>query len=192
MPSVGVVMLTINQEDHRVVEAIRPGAAGYLVKDADLDDIVAGIRTAANPSWAPAATRSVMAELRGMPPAPKPSPTPRLTGRERDVLSLLGRGCGNAEIGRRLYLDESRVSLAAGGASAQAEIRSPTQCGTVRHHRMARGVHNRPHGAPTGQSDDRGETDHSGSAWREGATVFGRSARGIRSAVGGAHKEVGR
>src|SRR3954469_3065210 len=64
MPSVGVVMLTINQEDHRVVEAIRPGAAGYLVKDADLDDIAAGIRTAANSSWAPAATRSVMAELR--------------------------------------------------------------------------------------------------------------------------------
>ena len=73
MPSVGVVMLTINQEDQRVVEAIRAGALGYLVKDADLDDIVAGIRAAAagQPVLAPAATRSVMAELRrGTPPAP--------------------------------------------------------------------------------------------------------------------------
>jgi two-component system nitrate/nitrite response regulator NarL len=112
MPRVGVVMLTINQEDQRVVEAIRAGALGYLVKDADLDDIVAGIRAAAagQPVLAPAATRSVMAELRRRtPPAPEPSQAPPLTGRERDVLSLIARGCENAEIGRRLYVSPGTV-----------------------------------------------------------------------------------
>src|SRR5215210_5414293 len=46
-PGTSVLMLTINREDERVLEAVRAGASGYLLKDAELEEIVAGIRAAA-------------------------------------------------------------------------------------------------------------------------------------------------
>src|SRR5215210_4667634 len=75
-PGVAVLMLTINREDARVLDAVRAGALGYLLKDAELDDIVAGIRAAAagRPVLAPAAAGAVMAEIRrdAVPPAAPP------------------------------------------------------------------------------------------------------------------------
>jgi DNA-binding NarL/FixJ family response regulator len=113
MPGVAVLMLTINREDQRVVEAVRAGALGYLLKDAELDDIVAGIRAAAagRPVLAPAAAGAVMAEVRSRPAATAspPSPSLGLTVREREVLRLLARGCDNAEIGQRLFVSPSTV-----------------------------------------------------------------------------------
>ena len=111
---VAVLMLTINREDQRIVEAVRAGAVGYLVKDAELDDIVAGIRAAAagQPVLAPTAAGAVMAEVRRdrAPPARGSAErVPDLTRRERDVLTLLARGCDNAEIGRRLFVSPSTV-----------------------------------------------------------------------------------
>ena len=112
-PDVPVLMLTINRDAERVVEAVRAGAAGYLFKDAELDDIVAGIRAAAagQPVLTPAATGAVMDEVRrGKPQRAEPRPTAReLTPREREVLSLMARGCENAEIGQRLYVSPSTV-----------------------------------------------------------------------------------
>ena len=115
MPAVGVVMLTINRDDQRVLEAVRAGALGYLLKDAELDEIVTGIRDAAGgrPVFAPAAAGAMMAEVRrGAPPAAEPA-TPAavalLTARERAVLGLLARGCDNTEIGERLFVSPSTV-----------------------------------------------------------------------------------
>jgi DNA-binding NarL/FixJ family response regulator len=113
MPHVGVVMLTINREDRRILEAVRAGALGYLLKDAELDEIVAGIQDAAagRPVLAPAAAGAVMAEVRrGTPAAMAPQPPAvALTARERDVLALVARGCDNAEIGQRLFVSPSTV-----------------------------------------------------------------------------------
>src|ERR687886_2809738 len=111
MPGVGVVMLTINRDDERVVDAVRAGALGYLLKDAELEDIVAGIRDAAagRPVLSPAVTGAVMAEVRRTTPRPAESPAPELTARELEVLSLLARGCENAEIGERLFVSPSTV-----------------------------------------------------------------------------------
>src|SRR5919108_4399104 len=56
MPGTAVLMLTINRDDERVLAAVRAGASGYLLKDAELDEIVAGVRAAAagRPVLAPA------------------------------------------------------------------------------------------------------------------------------------------
>jgi DNA-binding NarL/FixJ family response regulator len=115
MPGVRVLMLTINREDRRVLEAVRAGALGYLLKDAELEDIVAGIRDAAagRPVLAATAADAVMAEVRrsalgDATPATAPAHAP-LTPRERDVLVLLARGCDNAEIGQRLFVSPSTV-----------------------------------------------------------------------------------
>jgi CheY-like chemotaxis protein len=55
-PGVSVMMLTINRDDDRVLEAVRAGASGYLLKDADLDDIVEGIRPLRQPVPSPRKT----------------------------------------------------------------------------------------------------------------------------------------
>jgi DNA-binding NarL/FixJ family response regulator len=113
-PEAAVVMLTISRDDERVLDAIRAGASGYLVKDAELDEIVAGIRAAAagEAVLASAAAAAAMAHVRrgaasaGLAPPPS---SPDLTTREREVLVLVARGCDNAAIGRRLFLSPSTV-----------------------------------------------------------------------------------
>jgi DNA-binding NarL/FixJ family response regulator len=111
-PDASVLMLTINRDDGRVLEAVRAGASGYLLKDAELDDIVAGIRSVAAglSVLAPAAAGALMTEVRREPRTFAPSTAlAALTPRERDVLALLARGCDNAEIGHRLFLSPSTV-----------------------------------------------------------------------------------
>jgi DNA-binding NarL/FixJ family response regulator len=111
-PEASVLMLTINRDDGRVLEAVRAGASGYLLKDAELDDIVAGIRSVAAglSVLAPAAAGALMTEVRREPRTFAPSTAlAALTPRERDVLALLARGCDNAEIGHRLFLSPSTV-----------------------------------------------------------------------------------
>jgi DNA-binding NarL/FixJ family response regulator len=111
-PRVGVLMLTINRDDERVLEAVRAGARGYLLKDAELDEIVAAIRDTAEgrARLAPTAAAALMAEVRRAGASPAAVTTPLdLTAREREVLVLLAQGCDNAEIGRRLYVSSSTV-----------------------------------------------------------------------------------
>ena len=115
MPDARVLMLTINREDRRVLEAVRAGALGYLLKDAELEDIVTGIRDAAagRPVFAPAAAGAMMVEVRrGAPSIAAPgtlTAAANLTVRERAVLALLARGCDNTEIGQQLFVSPSTV-----------------------------------------------------------------------------------
>lgn len=111
-PAAGVLMLTINRDDQRVLEAVRAGARGYLLKDAELDEIVAATRdtAAGRARLAPAAAAAVMAEVRRGGASPPAVTTPvDLTAREREVLVLLAQGWDNAEIARRLYVSASTV-----------------------------------------------------------------------------------
>jgi DNA-binding NarL/FixJ family response regulator len=112
MPEVPVLVLTINREEESVLEAVRAGASGYLLKDAELDEIVAAIRAAAGGRsvLGAAAADAVMAHVRRETPgALAPPPAPDLTPREREVLVLLARGCDNATISRRLFMSPSTV-----------------------------------------------------------------------------------
>jgi DNA-binding NarL/FixJ family response regulator len=110
-PEAAVLMLTVNAEDERVIDAVRAGAAGYMLKDAQLEEIVAGIRAAAggHSAISPRVAGALIAEVRGSTPPPPPAAPPALSKRERQVITLLAAGHDNAEIGRRLYVSASTV-----------------------------------------------------------------------------------
>jgi DNA-binding NarL/FixJ family response regulator len=114
VPGASVLMLTIATDEAEVLDAVRAGASGYLLKDADLADIVAGIRAAAAGHSTIAARvaghllHSVRTHDAGVPSDPSPQ-GPELSAREREVLSLVTDGCDNAEIAGRLYVSASTV-----------------------------------------------------------------------------------
>jgi DNA-binding NarL/FixJ family response regulator len=113
-PATGVLMLTVFPDDDLVLQAVRAGASGYLLKDAELGEIVAGIRSVAagNCMLSPRAARAVVGEVRlteGPTAPPAATPAHDLSQRELEVLALVARGCDNPEIGRRLYVSQSTV-----------------------------------------------------------------------------------
>ncbi|WP_328689107.1 response regulator transcription factor [Streptomyces phaeochromogenes] len=108
LDGVRVVMLTTYQVDAYVFEALRHGAAGFLLKDIEPDGLRAAIRTVAagQSLLAPAVTRSVVEEFARLK-APEAAGAERLaalTDREREVMALVAAGLSNEEIGRRLIM----------------------------------------------------------------------------------------
>ena len=107
-----VLIITAFDLDEYVVEALRAGASGFLVKDATPDELVHAIRViaAGDAVLSPGVTGRLLDLLdRLPPPRPESSMPAPLTNRERSVLQLVAEGLSNREIGQALFLAESTV-----------------------------------------------------------------------------------
>jgi DNA-binding NarL/FixJ family response regulator len=104
-PGTAVLVLTSFSDRRRIVGALDAGAVGYLLKDAEASEVVAGVRTAAagGSPLAPRAARSLL-EARSAP-----DPLEGLTERQREILTLLLEGLPNKLIARRLGISEKTV-----------------------------------------------------------------------------------
>ena len=124
-PEALILVLTTFLDDQLVLQAIRAGARGYVVKDVDTSGLVRAIRDVAGGGSAFDA-RSAAAMIRGVN-TPVPTEDSQLTSRELEVLELLARGLSNRAIGRQLYISDTTAKFHVGnilrklGVSRRAE-----------------------------------------------------------------------
>lgn len=125
-----VLILTTFDDDEYIYGALRAGASGFLVKDMALDDILGAIRVVAagDALIAPSVTRRLIAEFAARPePAPHPRPVGNITQREREVLTLVGRGMSNSEIAAHLYISVATAKAHVARLLTKLEARDRVQ-----------------------------------------------------------------
>ncbi|MGX1882343.1 response regulator transcription factor [Streptomyces sp. NPDC055287] len=115
VPAARVIVLTTFGERENVLRALESGGAGFLLKDSAPAELIRAVRAAAagDAYLSPGATRHVVEQLAsGRAPARTEEArrlVTSLSGRERDVLALLGEGLSNADAGKRLHMSEATV-----------------------------------------------------------------------------------
>lgn len=119
-PDVAVLVLTTFLDENLVLEAVRAGARGYVVKDVDTDALIRAIYDVSRGESAFDA-QSAAAMVRGMQSPPSTS-GPALSPREQEVLALLARGLSNKEIGRQLYVSETTAKFHVGNILRKLEV----------------------------------------------------------------------
>jgi DNA-binding NarL/FixJ family response regulator len=110
-PRIGVLVVTMFEDDHSVFAAMRAGARGYLLKGATHAEMLRAIRAVANGEaiFSPAIAVRLMDFFAHMRPSQPSALFPELSEREREILALIAQGDKNAEIAERLVLSPKTV-----------------------------------------------------------------------------------
>jgi DNA-binding NarL/FixJ family response regulator len=127
-----VLILTTFDLDEYVVEGLRAGASGFLLKDAPAERLVEGIRVVAGGEalLAPAVTRRLLDNFASRLPAwdsASPAALASLTERELEVLKLLAKGLSNAEIAEKLHVSETTVKTHVSRVLMKLDLRDRVQ-----------------------------------------------------------------
>lgn len=123
-PHIGVLMLTMMEDDDSVYAAVRAGARGYLLKGAPRAEILRSIEAvgAGEVIFGPGIADRVMGFFRGTRSKPTVEGFPQLTERERVILGLIADGLENAEIARQLNLSVKTVRNHASNIFAKLQV----------------------------------------------------------------------
>ncbi|KOU19056.1 LuxR family transcriptional regulator [Streptomyces sp. WM6372] len=141
-PETGVLMLTTFGEDDYILRALGGGAAGFLVKSGEPEELIAGVHAVADGAayLSPKVAARVVAHLASGasgPGADRRSAArvrvEALTVRERDVLAFLGGGLSNARIARRLHLAEGTVKAHVSSILARLGVENRAAAAVVAH-----------------------------------------------------------
>jgi len=132
MPGRRILILTTFDLDEYLVEALRNGASGFLLKDAPPADLVRAVRViaAGDALLTPSATRRLLDRVAARLDAPPRIASPaleRLTARELDVLRLVARGLANAEIADLLVVGEATVKTHVSHILQKLDLRDRVQ-----------------------------------------------------------------
>ncbi len=128
-----VMLTTFNREDY-LLEALRAGAVGYLLKNSRPEQLMDAVRSAAagDALLAPEVTRAVIAAA-VLPKAETADPPPGLTEREAEVLALVARGLTNDEIAAHLFLGRATVKTHVSNVLAKLGLRDRVQAVVYAH-----------------------------------------------------------
>jgi DNA-binding NarL/FixJ family response regulator len=132
LPGQKVIVLTTFGLDDYIVEALRAGAAGFLLKDAPVEELVGAVRAVAagDAQLSPAVTRRLLDRVAGRLPSPvraESDAVRSLTPRELEILVMLAAGRSNAEIAADLFVSEATVKTHVSNVLAKLGLRSRIQ-----------------------------------------------------------------
>lgn len=135
LPNVRVLLLTTYDTPELVIEGLRAGAAGYLLKDSSAEELCAAVRTVARGQVLLQANSAAQLLAGLTPPAPPQSQAEKLglTERERDVLRLIVVGRNNSEIASELYVSETTVKTPINHIFAKLGARDRTHAVVLAH-----------------------------------------------------------
>lgn len=126
-----VLVLTTFEVDEYVFQALRAGASGFLGKSAEVDELLAAVRTVhrGESLLSPAATRALIGRFLTQPDprSAAPGALPGLTDREREVVALVGAGLSNEDIARRLVLSPHTAKTHVNRAMAKLGVHDRAQ-----------------------------------------------------------------
>lgn len=132
-----VLILTTFDLDEYVYSALRGGASGFLLKDTPPRQLIEAVRTVAHGDalLAPAITRRLIAQFTARPPvtAARPAQLGALTGREREVLTLVADGLTNDEIARHLYISPGTAKTHVRHLLTKLDARDRVQLAIIAH-----------------------------------------------------------
>ena len=127
MPEIEIVAMTSFIEEEKVTAALEAGATGYLLKDAEAEEVARAVREAyaGEVHLDPAVTRLLARRMREK--KAEPEPVEPLTDREKDVLRLLGQGMSNKEIAAALFISEGTARTYVSNILGKLGLASRTQ-----------------------------------------------------------------